>query len=315
MASSHPTLKLKFESVRAAAVSLLRFLLIAALILGSASPSFSWKKVVVPGGLVRGTSPLSPAIQTDDLTYVSGMVGRDADGRYRAGDIRAQTRQTLQNIGLTLQAAGLSFQHVVSVNLYLAGIRHLEAFDEVYREFFPKNPPARTTIEAQLMDPNAIVELSAIAGHDMERRRTIRPLGWPTPSGPFSYAVAVGDTLFLSALKPVDPKTGGRVFDTIEGHTEQALRNQEAILKPADMEFADLVFSRIYLAHPSFYQGLNEAYRKFVVATPPARATVIGRTDDPRHLVQIQSAAVKGSGEGRPRQRSARFAPSLGRGD
>lgn len=58
--------------------------------------------------------------------------------------------------------------------------------------------------------------------------------------------------------------------------------------------------TRIYLTDSSYYNGLNDAYKKFVTAPPPARATVSGTPFEPGHLVQMQSVAVKGSGEGRP---------------
>ena len=63
------------------------------------------------------------------------MVGRAPDGSVAKGEIRAQTRQVLVNIGAALDAAGLGFEHVVSTNVYLSDLRHLGAADEVYREY------------------------------------------------------------------------------------------------------------------------------------------------------------------------------------
>lgn len=78
------------------------------------------------------------------------------------------------------------------------------------------------------------------------------------------------------------------------------MRNQAAVLAAAGMKFADMAASRIYITDSSYYTGLNEAYKKFVDAPPPARATVVAAPFEPGHLVHIQSVAVKGSGENRP---------------
>ena len=258
------------------------------------------KKVIIPKGAARSSSPYSPAIQTRDFTYVAGMVGGAPDGSVAKGEIRAQTRQVLVNIGLALDAAGLSFEHVVSTNVYLADIRHLEAMNEVYREYFPKDFPARTVLESMLMGPDFIVEISAIAVNELAEKQVIEPQGWHPPKPPVSHVVRAGDTSFLSAFEPADPKTGKLAAMTITEQTDQVMRNQEEALRAAGMTFADLVSSRIYLANSGDYQGLNETYKRFVTAVPPARATVNPRLSDPRHFIQVQSVAVKGSGEQRP---------------
>lgn len=262
--------------------------------------AFAAKKVIVVDGAAPSSSPLSAAVETEHLVYVSGMLGRDAKGAFARGDVAAQVRQTLDNIGQALKAAGLGFGHVVGTTLYLTDLRTLPQADEVYRKYFPKDFPARTTLESQLMTPEGLVEISAIAIRDISRKRFIHPEGWANPVAPVSYAVEAGDTLFLSALQPVDAATGALAGDSIQSQTERVMRNQEEILRAAKMTFGDLVFSRIYLTDPGDYAGLNEVYRKFVTAPPPARATVHGFPDEPGRLLQVQSTAVRGSGKGRP---------------
>jgi 2-iminobutanoate/2-iminopropanoate deaminase len=266
----------------------------------AALPAAAGKRVITPDGVSRSGSPLSAAIETKDLVYVSGMTGRDAKGGYARGDIEAQTVQTLANIGAALKAAGLGFSHVLSTTVYVRDIRWMPQVDEVYRRHFPGEYPARTVLESMLMSPDALVEISAIAARDPSTKRIIRPEGWPEPPQPESYAVAGGGTLFLSALHPTEPRMGALAGDTITTQVEQVMRNQEAILKAAGLSFADLVFSRIYLSDPSLYTGLNDAYRKFVTAPPPARATVHAFPVAPGRLLQIQSVAVPGAGAGRP---------------
>jgi enamine deaminase RidA (YjgF/YER057c/UK114 family) len=78
------------------------------------------------------------------------------------------------------------------------------------------------------------------------------------------------------------------------------MRRQNEVLSAAGYSFADLVLTKIYLAEPAGYVALNEAYRQFVTAPPPARATIHAKAVRPGELLQVQSVAVRGSGAGRP---------------
>jgi 2-iminobutanoate/2-iminopropanoate deaminase len=68
----------------------------------------------------------------------------------------------LQNVQAVLEAAGASLETVVKTTCFLADIDDREAFNEVYREFFPSDPPARSTVQAGLIPP-WLVEIEAIA--------------------------------------------------------------------------------------------------------------------------------------------------------
>ena len=120
------------------------------------------RKVVAAPSLARSSSPYSPAIQAGGRLFVAGMVGRGADG-YALGDAKAQTRQTLLNIEATLKAAGMDFDDIVSAMVYVSDIRYYQAMNEVYREMMPNPPPARATVGAQLMSPDALVEIMVTA--------------------------------------------------------------------------------------------------------------------------------------------------------
>jgi 2-iminobutanoate/2-iminopropanoate deaminase len=77
------------------------------------------------------------------------------------GDIASETRRTLQNIQAILEGAGSSLADVVRVGVFLADIKDFDAMNAVYREFFTQDPPARTTVGAQL--PKIKVEIDCIA--------------------------------------------------------------------------------------------------------------------------------------------------------
>lgn len=260
------------------------------------------KKAIRPPSGAPGSPPYSAGVATDTLLYVSGHVGPEPGGKsFAPGDVKTQTRRCLELVGRVLKEAGLDYRHVVSTTLYLADIRTLDAADAAYREIFAAPYPARTEIESQLLIPEALAEVSAVAMlGDPGSVSYLSPPGWAAPSRPVSHGVRAADTLFFSALRPVDPATGRLTGNTIQEQTTQALRNQEALLAAAGLKFADLASTRIYLTDSSYYPGFNDVYRSLASAPPPARAIISAAPVEPGHLLQLQSVAVKGSGEGRP---------------
>jgi 2-iminobutanoate/2-iminopropanoate deaminase len=111
----------------------------------------------------KPAGPYSPAVRWDRLVFTAGQVAVDPSvGKPVAGGIREQTRQVLTNLGNVLEAAGTDLGHVAKTTCFLQDINDFAAFNEVYREFFPNNPPARSTVQATLIAPY-IVEVEAIA--------------------------------------------------------------------------------------------------------------------------------------------------------
>jgi 2-iminobutanoate/2-iminopropanoate deaminase len=108
--------------------------------------------------------PYSQAVRHGDLVFVAGQVALDpATGQVVQGDIRPQTRQVLENIQAILRAAGTSLAHAVECLCLLSNISDFAAFNEVYKGFFPKDPPARTTVQAVLPRPGLLVEIRTVA--------------------------------------------------------------------------------------------------------------------------------------------------------
>ena len=81
----------------------------------------------------------------------------------REGGIQAQTRQSLNNIKAVLEAAGSGMDKIVKTTVFLADINDFAAFNAVYGEFFPADPPARSTVQAGGLPVGALVEIEAIA--------------------------------------------------------------------------------------------------------------------------------------------------------
>lgn len=108
--------------------------------------------------------PLSQAIRAGDWVYASGQLGLDPrTGRLAAGGVAAETRQVCENLKAVLGAAGSSLAKVVKVTIYLADLAELTAMNDVFNEYFPHEPPARTTFQAAALVAGARVEIEAIA--------------------------------------------------------------------------------------------------------------------------------------------------------
>lgn len=108
--------------------------------------------------------PLSQAIKVGEWIFASGQLGIDPQtGRLAEGGIKAETRQVCENLKAVLEAAGSSLARVVKVTIYMADLGELMAMNEVFSQYFPQDPPARTTFQAAGLVAGARVEIEAIA--------------------------------------------------------------------------------------------------------------------------------------------------------
>lgn len=122
------------------------------------------RQVVQPERFPATGLPYSPGILFNDTLYLSGQLGRDpATARLVPGGIEAETRQALTNLGEVLRAAGMDFGDVVSVTAFITDFSEFDAYNKVYREFFPTDPPARATVGASALNLGAKIEVQMIA--------------------------------------------------------------------------------------------------------------------------------------------------------
>jgi aminoacrylate peracid reductase len=121
-------------------------------------------KVIVPQGAAPPLAPYSPGTKAGNAVYVSGTLAIDKDGKLvGAGDVKAQTRFVLESVKAVLEAAGGSLKDVTFNHIFLKDLKDYAAMNEVYREYFPENPPARYCIRADLVKPEFLVEVASIA--------------------------------------------------------------------------------------------------------------------------------------------------------
>jgi len=108
--------------------------------------------------------PYSAAVESGDTLYISGQIPLDAaTGKLVDGDISAQARQSMENLKALLEAAGLSFGHVVKTTIFLTSMGDFAAVNEIYKGYVSEPYPARSTIAVAALPMGAKVEIEMVA--------------------------------------------------------------------------------------------------------------------------------------------------------
>jgi reactive intermediate/imine deaminase len=108
--------------------------------------------------------PYSAGTSAHGMVYSAGLVAWDEHGKLVGkGDVRRQTRQIFANLKAVLAEAGAGFEDILKCNVYLADMRYFSQMNEEFRAAFPKDPPARTSVQAALAEPELLVEIEAVA--------------------------------------------------------------------------------------------------------------------------------------------------------
>ncbi len=122
------------------------------------------KQIIRTDNAPKPIGPYSQAVRVGDLIFVAGQgCTNPRTGQREDASIESETRQVLENIKAILEAAGASLADVVKTTCYLANIDDFQAFNAVYGEYFPQDPPARTTIQAGRLPGGIRVEIEAFA--------------------------------------------------------------------------------------------------------------------------------------------------------
>ncbi len=119
---------------------------------------------IIPPGSPPPLAPYSPGVVADNVLYVSGILAMDGQGKtVGVGDAAAQTRAVLETIKSVVEAAGGSMADITMNSIFLKDLGDYAAMNTVYKEYFPNNFPARYCIRADLVKPEFLVEIAAIA--------------------------------------------------------------------------------------------------------------------------------------------------------
>jgi len=125
------------------------------------------KQAIVSSKAPNPAGAYSPALRTGQLLFLSGQIPIDpATGQMVTGTVAVQTRRVMDNLAALLEAAGLSFNHVVRTTVFLADMNDFAEFNDVYAACFSEPRPARSTVQVARLPRDARIEIDAIAAYD-----------------------------------------------------------------------------------------------------------------------------------------------------
>lgn len=123
------------------------------------------RQVIATPAAPAAIGPYSQAIKIGNLIYTAGQLGLDPQTcKLVEGGIQAQTRQALTNIQAILEASGASLASVIKTTVFLQDIKDFQFMNQVYAEFFPANPPARSAVQVAALPLGGLVEIEVVAG-------------------------------------------------------------------------------------------------------------------------------------------------------
>ena len=122
------------------------------------------RNVIATDKAPGAAGPYSQGVVGEGLVFTAGMMGLDPKtGQLVSEDVGDQTRQALTNLQSILEAAGSSLDRAVKITVFLTDIGAFSQMNAAYTEFFPSDPPARTTVEVGPLPKGGLVEIDAIA--------------------------------------------------------------------------------------------------------------------------------------------------------
>ena len=121
------------------------------------------KQVIFSEKAPAAVGPYSHAIDCGNLVFLSGQVPLIPEtGMIAEGGIEGQARQMFSNIQSVLESCGLTFDHVVKTTVFITDLKNFNVFNEIYAEYFPKDPPARSCVQVAALPKGALVETECI---------------------------------------------------------------------------------------------------------------------------------------------------------
>jgi enamine deaminase RidA (YjgF/YER057c/UK114 family) len=242
-------------------------LLIYLCVLASAielSAQTSGFKVIQPPG---ADSAYSAGILANGTLYVSGQGSS-------AKDLTSQASEAMHKVQAVLRGAGMDFENVVWINVYLTDANDQAALDDVYWKMIGSSPPARTVLTVAALPKGEKVEINCIAVADAGERKAIWPAGWPRGPHVDPPAIEAGEMLYLSAQGGQNPLTG-KANPDFSAETKQALENVSTILNTAQMTMKNVLWVNPYMSVSGQYDVMGKVYASyFEFGNTPGRGTI-----------------------------------------
>lgn len=288
-------------------------------VIGLVSGAGVSREFIETDAVPRPAVPYAQAVKAGPFVFVAGttatdfktgvaMAARVPPGLPHFGSaIRRQTAWTLDAVSRVLEAAGSSLDQVVKAQVVLHDVADFFQFDEVWRSYFGDKPPARSVLNARLVNPGCLVEVEVIAiAPDCDlKKEIITTANAPIPVVAESQAVRAGEFLFVSGLLPTDFETGlapevrmdpnfPRDGSAIKRQVGYILGNLKAILEAGGSSLENVV--RVGAYHTQISRDLlsaMEVRRQFFPANPPASLTIqLPKLLVPGSLFMLDAIAV-----------------------
>jgi 2-iminobutanoate/2-iminopropanoate deaminase len=123
------------------------------------------KDIISTSKAPQAIGPYSQAVRFDNLLFISGQIPLEpGSGEILKGDIKAQTKQILENLKGVLTAGGSSLDNVLRTTIFLTDLEDYADVNEMYTQFFEKSMPARSTVQVSRLPMEVRIEIDAIAG-------------------------------------------------------------------------------------------------------------------------------------------------------
>jgi len=245
--------------------------------------------VIPPAGAIPSAmGPYRPGVWAGDTLYVSGSGGRQPKTNELDSTIEGQTKQTMENIGQILAAAGLEHKDAVFTNVYFLDSNGYKGptygkLNSVYKDYFRLGTaPSRASFCVSKLPGTISVEITFIATRDRKNKgRVVPDSAGPSPTSS-NGGVLDGDTLYTSG------KSGSGT--TVEQQMRDSLESIRGILKLAGMDMRHVVDAHVYLKDIGQMDAMNAVFKEYFRNSPPARTTVQVIQDQ---LEQVQVVAVR----------------------
>jgi reactive intermediate/imine deaminase len=249
-----------------------RFLCPVLCVLASACTLLAQQPNALPQAATSPLGALGPnGFDAGDYVYISGQGPHRPDGATPT-NFSDQVRQSLDNLKNVVESAGLSMDHVVYVQVYLEDTNHYRELNDVFANYFPKDPPARGVLGVARV-PESPLQITAVAVRDLHGKQTVL-LPNAAPNKAYSPAMLTFDRLFVSTMQGIDPANGTVPQDSA-AQVNLALDKLKSVLQAAGLTLANMVFVNPYLTSEISYRAMNEQYaQRFEFGNTPARATI-----------------------------------------
>lgn len=213
----------------------------------------------------------SPGLDAGGYVYVSGQGPRHADGSTPT-KFADQVRQCLEKVRTVIETAGLTMDHVVYVQVYLEDTARYPELNEVFADYFPKDPPARAVLGVARL-PESSVQITAVAVRDLKGKQPVSATSIMTHKA-YSQGMLTHDRLFVSTMPGSDPSNGSVPNDPAL-QVNMALDRMKSVLQAAGLSLAHMVFVNPYLTLDLPMRIMNKQYaQRFEFGNTPARATI-----------------------------------------